>query len=196
MAYKRLRQAQEAKNYKYERPRHTEAHGWDNDVGNWKAQTTRAKTDRKRRKRGHKRNAASFKAEREKKLEDIFDRLHHKDDVKAQKKAGAPEDAAGAENENIDIYRGNQVMVAEDADHLRVRISPALIEFDNEDGTYDVIYATGKRESGVARIRIIVSNMRETITGLMPESESEPDESSYDNDDDDSSDSSDSVCRI
>lgn len=110
----------------------------------------------------------------------------------AQKKAGAPEDAAGAENENIDIYRGNQVMVAEDADHLRVRISPALIEFDNEDGTYDVIYATGKRESGVARIRIIVSNMRETITGLMPESESEPDESSYDNDDDDSSDSSDS----
>ena len=86
MAYKRLRQAQEAKNYKYERPRHTEAHGWDNDVGNWKAQTTRAKTDRKRRKRGHKRNAASFKAEREKKLEDIFDRLHHKDDVKAQKK--------------------------------------------------------------------------------------------------------------
>ena len=112
--------------------------------------------------------------------------------AKAQKKAGAPEDAAGAENENIDIYRGNQVMVAEDADHLRVRISPALIEFDNEDGTYDVIYATGKRESGVARIRIIVSNMRETITGLMPESESEPDESSYDNDDDDSSDSSDS----
>ena len=50
----------------------------------------------------------------------------------------------------------------------------------------------GQRESGVARIRIIVANMRETITGLMPESESEPDESSYDNDDDDSSDSSDS----
>ena len=124
-------------------------------------------------------------------MEDIFDRLHHKDDIKAQKKAGAPEDAAGAENENIDIYRGNQVMVAEDADHLRVRISPALIEFDNEDGTYDVIYATGKRESGVARIRIIVSNMQETITGLMPESESESDESSFD-DDDDSSDSSES----
>ena len=82
-------------------------------------------------------------------------------------------------------------MVAEDADHLRVRISPALIEFDNEDGTYDVIYATGKRESGVARIRIIVSNMQETITGLMPESESESDESSFD-DDDDSSDSSES----
>ena len=76
--------------------------------------------------------------------------------------------------------------------HLRVRISPALIEFDNEDGTYDVIYATGKRESGVARIRIIVSNMKETITGLMPESESESDESSYDDDDDDSSDSSES----
>lgn len=103
----------------------------------------------------------------------MIDRLHHKDDIKAQKRAGAPEDAAGAENENIQVYRGNQVMVAEDADSLRVRISPALIEYDNEDGTYDVIYANGKRESGVARIRIIVSNMQETITGLLSDEDSE-----------------------
>ena len=59
------------------------------------------------------------------------------------------------------------------ADRLRVRISPALIEYDNEDGTYDVIYANGKRESGVARIRIIVSNMQETITGLLSDEDSE-----------------------
>ena len=173
MAYQRLRRAKEAKDYKYERPRHTEAHGWDNNVGSWKALTTRAKTDRKRRKRGHKRNAALAIEAREKKLEDIFDRLHHKDDIKAQKRAGAPEDAAGAENENIQVYRGNQVMVAQDADRLRVRISPALIEYDNDDGTYEVIYANGKRESGVARIRIIVSNMQETITGLLSDEESE-----------------------
>ena len=123
--------------------------------------------------RGHKRNAALAIEAREKKLEDIFDRLHHKDDIKAQKRAGAPEDAAGAENENIQVYRGNQVMVAQDADRLRVRISPALIEYDNDDGTYEVIYANGKRESGVARIRIIVSNMQETITGLLSDEESE-----------------------
>ena len=111
-------------------------------------------------------------------MEDIFDRLHHKDDIKAQTNAGAPEDAAGAENENITIYRGNQVMIVQGADRLRVHISPALIEYDNGNGTFDVIYATGRRERGVARIRIIVSNMEQTITGLISISESD-EESSY-----------------
>ena len=190
LAYQRLRRAKEVKDYKYERPRHTEAHGWDNNVGSWKALTTKAKTDRKRRKRGHKRNAALAKEAREKKLEDIFDRLHHKDDIKAQKRAGAPEDAAGAENENIQVYRGNQVMVVQDADRLRVRISPALIEYDNDDGTYEVIYANGKRESGVARIRIIVSNMQETILLSDEESEDEYFSSSESSSSTDSSDDS------
>ena len=77
--------------------------------------------------KGHKRNAALAKEAREKKLEDILDRLHHKEDLQAQKRAGAPEDAAAAENENIQVYRGNQVMVVQDADRSEFEFLQRLL---------------------------------------------------------------------
>ena len=57
------------------------------------------------------------------------------------------------ENENIDIYRGNQVMVAEDAD--RLALTSALIELIMKMVPTMQYMLRQKGKSGVARIRII-----------------------------------------
>ena len=89
------------------------------------------------------------------------------------------EHGAGGTDENIRLYRGNQVMVVQDADNYRIKQVPAVIEYaDEDDGlTYDVVYGDGRREGSVARTRIIVGNIKETL-GVLSESESSESERS------------------
>lgn len=193
-ALKRLRTAEEQKNKTFERSRKTEAHNWSNNVGTWKASTIRAKTDAKRRKRSVRRKRKRMKelTEEDEVVEgrllgnlDHYGTTEEQKTERPKKKQGSRpirddgEHGAGGTDENIRLYRGNQVMVVQDADKYRIKQVPAVIEYaDEDDGlTYDVVYGDGRREGSVARTRIIVGNIKETL-GVLSESESSESERS------------------
>ena len=103
---------------------------------------------------------------------------------------------AGGDDENIQLYRGNQVMVIMNADRYRVQMVPALIEYaDDGNLTYGVLFDDGTRESSVVRTRLVVTNMAETIDGLdestSEEESSDEEVASVDSSGEDSSETSD-----
>jgi hypothetical protein len=168
LAFKRLREAErKRKGKKKERPRQTEAHGWDAQGGAWKPRTIAAQTDRKRRKRAMRRRQKKQEAEAEE--EDVVDaRLANgPESISAGVVVDNTVTGAGGDDENIQLYRGNQVMVIMNADRYRVQMVPALIEYaDDGNLTYGVLFDDGTRESSVVRTRLVVTNMAETIDGL------------------------------